>query len=478
MDQLSQQFKNLPRELREAVSSEEKVRQLEEIEAKYNLKLAKLVVRLMIKDIAWLELEKFCRESFHLLPEKAQELKKDLKEKIFNQVLTYLEKIPNAQFQNINEPQFIKEEDKNIVDENVSFRATEQIKTQPSIFQPDLITELKQKEEIKTGWDLQKDKEDFKKNRPALNQTIDEDKLIENIIQEARLNLEDLALQKRLISLIKSYFREIRNESQIEETLKRSIKTGGLELSPEQAVLVIKTIQDFKRKTIDSTKKYFVERESNKDKESKVESNELEMIDHSAKIVAEESETLKSNNEINDEIKKRFEGGAINPTFKKLEKPLLNAGFQAMIKEKSEVKNNVLSKSVDTVPINSKKTSNEKDLMTDVWSGQSKAIGPTEELAEITLVDLARWGGGQNTTKIILEKINLLAEISLIKKAEAIQSWQKSPLYKTYLSLGNEALTKNKSIIEIIKIKESNNEKTLNFNDFQAIIELNQGLRF
>lgn len=107
-----------------------------------------------------------------------------------------------------------------------------------------------------------------------------------------------------------------------------------------------------------------------------------------------------------------------------------------------------------------------------------KIYGPIDELRSITLEDWRRWGRAYEAADRILEKINLLAEESLLKKAEGIQAWKESEVHKLYLEIGNEAIESAKPVEEVIKARKEANKPTLTLEEFNMIAELNQRLRF
>jgi len=85
-----QQFNNLPKELREKVSSPEAMAFLIELEKKYQVDLAVLVMKVMIKSLAIKNLPiKFASE-FGLKQSQSENLTKELTEKIFSKVADYL----------------------------------------------------------------------------------------------------------------------------------------------------------------------------------------------------------------------------------------------------------------------------------------------------------------------------------------------------------------------------------------------------
>ena len=553
MDPFLQKFKNLSRELREAVSSEEKIKFLEEIEKKYNLKLTKLVVRVMIKDIAWPDLENFLGGNFNLSPEKAKELKKDLAGKIFNEVLGYLGEDNrlkvSAQGGSAADGKDLSEgrgQDLRLQVKDLSFEqktaATEtqkQMEIDRNIFQPEV--ETKQAE-------IKKEKLDFKEiaqeaknilttitpltSPPSSNL----EKIIKEIKQKLNLVFEDEISEHRFENIIRSYFREVRNEVQTEETLRRAKKIGGLEFLLEKAALVIRIIKEFKNRielgirnkelginnqgeketmkpqkiaTTEAQKPVLAEVspfvKTSADKQpavvKQIETNKnISQTNVGTKIVGitplpaaklaetkkPEAEKLKEPARADNEITKRFENGPIIPNFKKIEKPIdikkpATAEAQKIPEPQKSLEIQRLQerpKENKRILIQIKQPISGEKLVEDINQGVRRAIGPVEELAEITPLDLQRWGGGENTTQIILDKINLLQEISLLKRAEGIHAWQRSSLLKLYLEIGREALEKRKSIQQLIREKENNHQPFLRIEDFEAINELNQKLRF
>ncbi|MCX7779172.1 MAG: hypothetical protein N2259_02960 [Patescibacteria group bacterium] len=468
MDNYLEQFKKLPYELQEAVSSEEKVKLLEEIEKKYNLPLAKLVVRLMIKDIAWSESEKFCQENFGLSPEKAAELKKDLAEKIFNEVIDYLTKESEVK----SEKQPEREEEMEIgKDELELAKAVEEVKTVPK---PEL--------EIK-GYGL------------------NPDEIIKEVKEKTGLSFMEEILEKRFTNICLNFLKEIRKDFETEEILTRPEKIGGLGLVPEKAKEIMNLLKEFKVKFYGPREATSLAQTMEKKpglaegfltpaeiikgsiveeiplEEPKPESEKVkELIPPS---IAKLMDTPEPDQEtkIDEKLKQKFNGGTIVPSFPELETPIQPVATR----EESEIKKEKfeempLTETVEEVPIQIKRPLSEEKIVEDV-SSYPKALGPVEEIKEMTLMDLKRWGG-QQTCQIILNKINLLAEESLTKKAEAIQAWQKSPLYHLYLEIGEEALSKKKSVEEVIEERLAQGRETMSLADFERIAELNRKLRF
>ncbi|MDA2921731.1 hypothetical protein MYX07_00510 [Patescibacteria group bacterium AH-259-L07] len=107
-----------------------------------------------------------------------------------------------------------------------------------------------------------------------------------------------------------------------------------------------------------------------------------------------------------------------------------------------------------------------------------RAQGPVDELRYLTLGDWRRWGSTQDAAQKIQDKINLLAEESLTKKAEAVKAWKESEISKLYLQLGEESINEGKSVEEVIKDRQQTGKQTLTKEEFDAVVGLNRKLRF
>jgi hypothetical protein len=107
-----------------------------------------------------------------------------------------------------------------------------------------------------------------------------------------------------------------------------------------------------------------------------------------------------------------------------------------------------------------------------------KTYGPIDELMALRLEDWRRYGGTKEAVNRIIDKINLLAEESFLKKAEGIRAWKESEVNRIYLEIGIEAIDTNKSVEEVIRSRVAEHRPTLTLEEFNAIAELNQKLRF
>ena len=109
---------------------------------------------------------------------------------------------------------------------------------------------------------------------------------------------------------------------------------------------------------------------------------------------------------------------------------------------------------------------------------KARIHGPVGELQALTLVDWHRWGTPEQAAQVVQDKINLLAEDSLTKKAEGIKAWKNSEIHKLYLEIGEESINKGKSVAQIIQERQRQSSPTLTEKEFNTVVELNENLRF
>ncbi len=108
-----------------------------------------------------------------------------------------------------------------------------------------------------------------------------------------------------------------------------------------------------------------------------------------------------------------------------------------------------------------------------------RTMSPIDELAYMDLVNFRRLdpSPAARITKIEA-KIALLEKEGIDKKIEGIRVWRLNPVNKTYLSMGQESIAGGKSIDDIIKERKEQGLNYLSQEEFEAVMDLNNNLRF
>lgn len=110
---------------------------------------------------------------------------------------------------------------------------------------------------------------------------------------------------------------------------------------------------------------------------------------------------------------------------------------------------------------------------------QPAVMGPVDELKQLTANEFRMFGTEARTaSRVIIEKIHLLEQESIEKKAEAISAWKSSPLHQLYLDIGNQSLESTLPVEAVIKQREKNTQPTLTVEEFDAVADINRQLRF
>lgn len=120
-----------------------------------------------------------------------------------------------------------------------------------------------------------------------------------------------------------------------------------------------------------------------------------------------------------------------------------------------------------------------RTVVHDIKQPSSKLVGPVEELHRLDLTSFRRLGSDPTSVvQKVKQKIDLLGEDSLTKKAEGIKAWKQSPTNQLYLAIGARSLSEGKPIEAVIKDRERLGDVVVSTAEFQAIADLNKALRF
>ena len=340
---------------------------------------------------------------------------------------------------------------------------------------------------------------------PLSPQSISPNQTVSDILKSLKLVFPDEILEKRFKNIIISAIRNVRSSTEIAIILKRSQKIGGMGFEQEIVDKVMNTLLERttqSRASIDREKKFIGVEKSNA--LIKAPSNELLDIESKMRKLPKPKTVIKETKNIKEikKVSEKTEGVS-------LEKDKINKDIEEAIKEfkpqriisstievpqeqslketvVEEDKNILIAEEIPKTELTPPKVISTlgrnllkpKKTLVEGVSNRPKIYGPNDELRSISLIDWRRWGTSQEAILKIQEKINLLAEDSLVKKAEGIKSWKESEINKLYLEIGEESINKGKSIEETINERQKEGKKTLTQEEFNAVVELNQKLRF
>lgn len=262
---------------------------------------------------------------------------------------------------------------------------------------------------------------------------------VKSIVSSSQIIFTDLALQRRLETIISARLRDVRDESETKEMLLRGEKVGGLGLNVEQTERVLKFLAGA---TSEFTAEYSKVEEA---KRKEFIKGQLE------KEALRKMERERREREEREKLYARVTG--TTPTIKKLE-----------VKQK--------------LPAPSSQLQASKPKMEEI-KFTPKIKGPVEELGAMVLEELRRMSKDPKMAiEKIKDKLELLGEENFTQKMRGIAAWQGSAVNKAYLDLLKESLARGVAPIAVIEEYAKAAKPTLTKEEFTAIMELNRSLRF
>lgn len=215
-----EKYNNLPKDLKDKVSSPDIMKNIGKIEKEYELSLAVIIMRVMVKEISMVDLAKFFVFEHGLDGARAGKLVDELKEKVFYDVFRYLD----IDESNYDLPKATKVDAGKKEDSSLSKKK----KVQP-VQSSNFFFSSDDEEEIKT---LTKKLKDFKitdsKDKKA---EVDNTEKIKAIIAEASLSFSSEEMNDRFWKIVDIYLKKVRNKLDTKQTMTKLISLGGLGIS-------------------------------------------------------------------------------------------------------------------------------------------------------------------------------------------------------------------------------------------------------
>jgi len=456
-----QKFNNLPDDLRKKVSDSRAMPIIEALEKKYNIALAALIMKVMVKDVALNDLADYLFKK-NLSKEQSEELAQELKENIFSSLENY----------------FSVSAVKPIIPA-MGMAPTEEPKVKGASF----FFSTDDEEEIRN---LTK-KIITVENSNTTSGTID-DKLKE-IINRAEINFGSADLAARFSQILKTYLRGIRDKLDTKAALMKPFLSGGLsfdEDSAEKAIMLadkvansepnqpfkpLPKIQPSEAGKSDFLKGREIVRDAAYDfsklaiKDDKIK-NDLKKLDTSHEIApltptVAVAVTQKNAPKVQEKVPLAPKN--IQPKIAPVQpEQKSDLGTMPLIKRRFEAENlresqKVKIEDVKYVP---------------------RVMGPLDEIRYMDLINFRRLDKDPlKSAEKIKNKISLLEE-DYGKKLEGVKFWRQSPIYRLYLEIGRLSISENKPVDVIIEKRRINNQECLTAEEFKVIMDLNKSLRF
>jgi hypothetical protein len=467
MLELIKKFNQLPAEIKNKISNQIITAKIEELEKKYDLNLALLVMRLAVKDIDFKDLPKYLENEMKLTADKSSVLIDDLKKHIFADISQYL----------------------NIENKSEAPIYNNAIPAQKLKKGSDFYISSEDEEEIRG---ISKKIENY---QPTQNSQINYEKIISEIIKELGIFFGSQEINGRFSQILSTYLKGIRNKIDTRNSLSKSYINGGVNLDD---VIIDKIFNLIQIKKADNSynKAVYQKIKLPDETEQKKEKVDFAKLETRARDIDYDFSKLKENNKFEKKVE---DWEKIKSEPEKIELDHRLAPPPPVIIEKQ------LSKKIDNKPIvkkifdEPKPATNEsinkpkiqqftkpnrvapdygKKRIQDVVA-VPKIMSPIDELRYMDCVSFRRMGDSPAAIiNKIKQKIAFLEEEKYSRRLEGIKAWRNSPVNKLYLQIGQDSISHNKPINAIIEERKRKGMDFLSQEELEAVIELNQSLRF
>jgi hypothetical protein len=485
-----EKFNNLPAEVKQKISSGAVMAALDEMEGEYGLDLATFVMRVMVGELYYKNLVANLIIEYDIEPEVAGRLAKDLQNKIFDQVADYLNavKAPAAAKQPEASSPFFG---------NKAQPAAAVASAQPAVRRapassPTPVNYLEEdKADIAAAGKITTNLKTVTQEKSGL--------ILQEIIKEAKLGFASETLLRRFQEILLSYLRGVRTKVEVRENLLKDFASGGVKMSEVEADRILniaqKKLTDGESKfpaspgkvtaksTSSGTSFIFNEEEIKQALAQRGGSGKSQSVNSgvsSARDVDYDLKALKNRPPVVSDT------SAVSLTGKSLPqaaaKDISAAAVPPAPLPEVPPAGNMETPDIASLRDNeSKRTAaavGNKKRMDDI-KPSPRIMSPIDELAYMDLVNFRRLdpSPAKRAAKIE-EKIALLEKEGIDKKIEGIRVWRLNPVSKTYLSMGQESISSGKTIDDIIKERKDQGLNYLSQEEFEAVMDLNNNLRF
>lgn len=505
-------FNNLPKELRDKVSSPAAMAVINALEKKYGVSLASVVMKVMIKEIAFDSLVDYFGKEFRFGGKQSAALAEELREKVFIAVEDYLginttpAVKPGLPVPLDEVPHYIipPKTDKKALEKWMNERKADLAPHGSGFyFSTEDEEEVRQLAKRVAGFSSSSQKK------------ISAEEGLKAVVKEAGINFSSEDMKKRFEQVLKTYLHGVRNRVDTKQTLLKSVEVGGLGLENAQADKILQAASKYRQEPDQPTL------------QSSVQASKPETSEKTAPIATEKSATpfgkrrdvdydfgaLLRGEGLEDETKKKEI--PVEPKKPETPEPLYREAPLYKDEEKKEEKAGVKEedKFIDltkkenlqdqrTIDIarqmraSSRVAGKENGTDINIIQARStangdgrikmedvkyvpKLTGPIDELREMSILNFRRLS--ENPREAVLKikkKIGFLEEESYTKRFEGIKAWRQSPVNRLYLEIGQDSIINKMSVDAIIEKRRQERKPVLSFEEFKAVMDLNKDLRY
>jgi len=452
-------FNKLQQKLKDEVSTPLVMASIDELEERFGVNLATVIMRVMVKEINFTDLKQFFMEEFELSEPMAEQLQVELAGRIFLKVADYLGIDLEAIVSKTSEETIPPGPDM-MVAPAAPAAAESQVRGAQFFFSPE------DEEEIR-----ELTKKTVAVPQAQVNNAANLESRLEIITTKAEINFGSEELTNRFKLILRTYLRGIRTRLDTKLTLTKAFESGGLGFDSDSAEIVL-SLADKSEELLASEPK----------KEIAVIKPPANSLDTLMAVGARDIEY-----DLAKELAKKAAAKNSSTLMSAVVEPNQGVAQTAVSAPQTEIAKPTtsimpstpqLEPEMEPLVIKYAPEAGNKVKMADI-KYVPKTMEPIEELGFMDLASFRRLEKEpEKITGKIREKIKLLEEESYGKKLEAVKAWRQSPVNKLYLAIGEAAIANNKPIDIIIEERRSSGEDSLSSEEFEAIMSLNKTLRY
>jgi hypothetical protein len=262
----------------------------------------------------------------------------------------------------------------------------------------------------------------------------------------------DEFMQRRLVNVISTRLRDVRNADQAKQILLRDQKVGGLGYSVADANriagIIEKVYADLRQQILDEEKKRIESTVS--EQQVKIEERKKRDSEDHAKWYQEKVRATKMQGSPEEQLAVAFKRMATQ---------------QATSPQPTIASGTSKSQMMDVVP--------------PVTGPGVQLTGLTDELGGMTWAEFRRLAKSpEQAAQRILEKLETLKRESFDRWTEGVQAWRQSPLQREYLKLVAESFGAAKPVAQLVEEKRAKDPQLPSSEEIGAIIALNSEIQF
>jgi len=451
-----QQFNNLPQNLRDQVSSPSAMARISELEAKYKVDLAIVVMKLMVKSLSFANLPSYLNGELLLSPETANQLVRDLKEKIFAPLSDYFGLSSEMRALDIEKDIEVIIKEAGLV--LPSALAVSRFKNIIAIYVRGVRSKIDTRntlaKDVKIG---------------GLNLSPEE---IDRV-----LKICDTRVAKTSASASTAPAPATRLDKIIETVDKAGAPAAEYNLKQALAKGEVKSPSGIKLDTKHELEKPDAQLDLPKP------ADKLDLPKPKPELELKPKPELKEPARVEEKPKAEIKPAAPKAA------PIISAPAPKVAPAAPKAASPAPKPAPKSAPVSMAAARNlanqkvpapaaAKPQMHDI-KPMPKVMGPIEELQFLDVVNFRHLGTtpADMTAKIFM-KIKLLEKDGYDKMVAGVRAWRQSPVNRLYLRLGQEAIAKGQSMKGVSEARKNSSQEYLSMEEIEAIVSLNGKLVF